>query len=260
MYKMSKKSSLVAATALSMAALGAPAFAFDTIEWDWQLSVITDVVQDVTIAATAAPVGLAVIENDQIFVGSATSDSTVTAPVNTLDPTATTPYTADDLAKVESSATSVGNNASVESDISANIDSSQVVGIETTTIPATFDPVTGDEITPEITQSVLQPATFTATASVTGGQNVQIENSAQALANNLAITMDGPTNDDRTLIANNEQVAYASATSTSSVDAPTVTDFGGLGTMDEPWVSSSATAVGNNLQIVIEAPVAPVAP
>lgn len=254
MFKMSKKSALMAASALSFAAMGAPAHAFDTIQWDWQLNVTTDVVQDVTIGVTANPVGIAVIENDQVFVGSAAATSTVTAPVNMPAVDISGANSPDDLAKVESTATAVGNNGTIESDISANVDSSQVAGVESTTIPATYDPTTGAELTPEITTSVIQPASFTAIASTTGGVNVQIDNSAQALANNLSIEMDGPTNDDRTLISNNEQISYAAVTSTSTVDSPTVTDFAGLGTMEEPWVSSSATAVGNNLQITVEAP------
>lgn len=257
MQNLSIKTCLLAATGLSITVLGVPAHAFDTIQWDWQLNVQTDVNQAVDINATANPVGIAILENDQIFVGSATADSTVTAPVNVLNPAATTPYPTDDLAKVENVATAVGNNASIESDISANIDSSQTAGVETTTVPATFDPITGAELTPEVTLSVIQPAVITATASVTGAQNVQIENSAQALANNLTITMDGPTNDDRTLIANNVQVAYATATATSNVDSPTVTNFGGMGTLDEPWVNSSAIAVGNNFSVTIEAPTVP---
>ena len=257
MFIKSKKPAFAAACALAVAFAGAPAMAFDTIQWDWQLSVQTDVQQNVQIDVSAAPVGIAVIENDQLFVGSSTATSTVTAPVNMPAVGISGGNSADDLAKVESTATAVGNNGSIESDISTNVDSSQVAGVQSESIPAVVDPLTGEEIVPEQTISTIQPAAFTAVASTTGGVNVQIDNSATALANNLSVEMDGPTNDDRTLIQNNEQIAYANSTSTSTVDTPTVTDFSGLGTMDEPWVSSSATAVGNNLSIVVEAPVQP---
>ena len=238
------RSALLVGTAMSFAVIVSPAQAFDTINWNWDLDVQTNVTQTVDITANITADSIAIVENEQTFEGAATAISTVTAPINTppidpLDPTA--PIAIENLPKVESTAVAVANNATIESDVMTDVSSSQTAGTL-----SVDDPLLG--LIPGI------PVLLTATSDVSGSVDVQVESTAQAIANNLSITLDGPDPADRVLKANNVQIANATIAATSTVANPAVTNYEGLGTLETAWVSSTAMAVGNNLNIDISAP------
>jgi hypothetical protein len=258
MSKRSLKATLLAAAALSVMALSAPALAFDTVQWNWQLDANTSVDQDVNIDVSTNPTGVGIVENGQTFAGTASATSTVTAPAVSLDPASIPSVSVNDVARLESSATAVGNSASISSDLSANIDSSQVVGGAVTGV-SVEDPQgngngNGNAFGLNDGETELGIATISATSTLTGAQNLQIDSAAQAIANNLSINLGGPTNDDRTLLANNVQSTFATVTATSTVDAPVASNLTGLGSLTDAFIGSTATAVGNNLQVQVSAP------
>ncbi|GMG82460.1 hypothetical protein LNKW23_16730 [Paralimibaculum aggregatum] len=233
MHRISLKASLLAASAF--VGLGAPALAFDTVTWNWDADVQTQVTQTIDVTAELDATGLNMVENEQVFIGTATSTSdlnTITVtPAISLDGLGT-----DDLARIESAATSVGNNGSIESDVKTDVDSNQLTG--GTEI---VDPLTG-------LVSVGTPAVIAATSTVTAITNAQVDSSATGVGNNLTIDVAGG---DAILVGNNVQTAYADITALSSVSGVTVTDYAGLGSLADPLVGSAATSVGNNLDVSV---------
>ncbi|GMG82459.1 hypothetical protein LNKW23_16720 [Paralimibaculum aggregatum] len=234
MMKSHLKSALLASAAIMLAA---QAQAFDTVDWNWDADVQTQVTQTIDVTAELDATGLGMVENEQVFIGSASASSDVTA----LTVTPSVPLNGlgtDDLARVESAGTAVGNNGSIESDVKTDVDSSQLTGGA-----EIVDPLTG-------LVSVGAPAVIAATSTVSGITNAQVDSSATGVGNNLTIDVT-PGTGDAILVANNVQTTYADIASVSSVSTVTVSDYSGLGGLSDPLVGSAATAVGNNLDVSV---------
>lgn len=130
---------------------------------------------------------------------------------------------------------------------------------------------------------VIDPATINASSNVSNILNASVDSSATAVGNNKSITVDaGPAEDvdpvmvalngggrhgnnhhnnqggsadplstDQILIGDITQFAFANLTAVSSVSNVSVNNYTNLGGLGRALVSSTATAVGNNLSIKV---------
>ncbi len=226
-----------------LASQAVPANAFDEVTWIWNADVTTTIDTAVTATTDIAPTGLEQVENEQLSLGTMTSISAVTAIDNALLATLTGPAPVTDLAEISSSATSMGNNGSLESDVSVAFDSQQsFAGVEL----AVSAPLVGD------LADLSLPGLITSTASSIGVLNAAVDNSATGVANNFQVALETTSDQDAFAVGNNVQTSLATVLSTSTVDAVSFAGFADLGTLDSPVVDSSALAVGNNLSVTVD--------
>lgn len=229
-------------TALALAVAG-PAAAFDTVTWNWDANVDSTVTTSAVSDLTVAPTGLEQIETDQTALGSFTSVSSSLGVAN--DIVSLTGLELDDVVAIETSASSLGNSAALESDVSTQFDSNQIYG------GASLDIGTG------LTGGLLDvtvPGLLTATATTNLAVNSTVDNSATGVANNMTANLTTTSDQDAFMVGNNVQTAFATGVSTSLVDGAIFTDINGLGTLDGPAVSSVATSVGNNFDVTVDGP------
>lgn len=197
-----------------------------------------------------------------------------------------------DLPKVENSATSVGNNQSIESNVPIYLHDAQFAA-------GSFNPTCGsgdggdcpDEIgflvgafgvteldgqledvnehtsiagllTVAAATGFIEPAAITANASVSNVLNAYVQNSATAVTNNASFEVASDDPDNHYVVADLTQWGYANLTATANVNGVTIDGYTGFGAAGlggggddiTPIVSSSATAVGNNLSIKVGVP------
>ncbi|WP_193178596.1 hypothetical protein [Oricola nitratireducens] len=109
----------------------------------------------------------------------------------------------------------------------------------------------------------LTPAEVKANATVYDILNATVDNSATAVTNNMAVEINAANAADATMIADITQWGYANVTATALLDschggcdnpAVTIDNYANLRKIDGPIVSNTATAVGNNLSIKVNAP------
>ncbi|ENE8728054.1 hypothetical protein ABN728_004108 [Vibrio alginolyticus] len=195
--------------------------AFDVVYWEWNASVDTTVTQTISANTDVTPTGLTMVENEQDMVGSVLATSSIIGAENiSLDPLL------GGQTSVESTATAVGNNASISSDVQMDIDSSQSFA--------------GDDL--------LLIGNISATSSVLGTINASVDSAATAVANNMSMDLTTTSDQDAFMLANNVQSSSANINSLSTVDVALTTDYSGT----DPFVSSSATSVGNNLDVKVD--------
>jgi hypothetical protein len=276
--------------------------AFDSVDWNWNTEVEQGVDIDVYIDVDVETAGLVQIEKLQISLGNQSATSTVTGITNTpflpsLPRNATT-----QLPIVMSAATAVGNNQSITSDVPVMLHDGQfVASVNGTLLPADVasilllaaalpsvkDYVGGSNLHTDIAGlftvgaavGAFEKASIAAVSSVSGVTNVSVDNSATAVANNLAVEIasdiDGSVCglicldrlSNHVVIGDITQFALANVTAVSSVSSVTATNYdnlrqlttatltpvdGNLGNVvnvPTPWVSSVASAIGNNVSI-----------
>ena len=217
---------------------GLPAEAFDEVNWVWNADVSTSISTQANASVDVAPTGLNMAENEQQMQGDLISTSGVGEVSNVLG-LGTSPNPITDLAAVSSDATAVGNNASITSDVQVNYDSMQSfagVGSNLT------DPLLGLAV----------PGTISAISDVNGVVNGSVASASTAVANNLTIELVTASDQDAFAIGNNEQFSAAIVTSDSTVSTVSFMDFADMGSLDNPAVGSSATAVGNNFSVEVD--------
>lgn len=303
------KSARVLAASLGVLAVGAmatPAMAFDNVNWSWKKDVNEKVDIDVYIDVDVESTGLVEVEKLQIFLGNVNAESTVYGVANiqpdvgghwqqvycycyggyfvhdSFDATL-------ELPEVVSTATAVGNNQSITSDVPVFLHDGQFVantlynderwdyaslagavdarmggggngdgcndcGNLHTDLAALF--TLGSAI------GFLTPADISATSHVGYIANASVDSAATAVANNLSVRLesnvDGGTNcntgcydrlSNHVVIADITQFAYANVSAVSDVGGVIVDNYNSLGEIDRALVSSVATAVGNNVSI-----------
>jgi hypothetical protein len=103
---------------------------------------------------------------------------------------------------------------------------------------------------------VIAPSIVSANASVSDVSNVQVDNSATALANNASFTLNGDTNGDAVMLGDVSQFAYANVTSNATLNCAYVDNYTNLGKLSGPLFSNVATSIGNNLSIKVSGPAA----
>lgn len=191
-----------------------------------------------------------------------------------------------DLPKVESFATAVGNNQDIYSTTSIQLhdgqflwgdfiaDEDPAVAASNLSTLLSFTPNLGNTHTSGAAYltfagalGMIAPSSISATSTVTSILNASVDSDATAVANNMSVELEAFTPDDALLIADITQYAYADVSATSLVDDVTVNNYTGfgaagmgpcggceLGDVQIPLVSSTATAVGNNLSVRVSSP------
>lgn len=223
-------------------AIASPAFAFDSVTWTWDATVLSDVTTGAVSDVAVAPTGLEQIESDQTALGDFTATGSSLAVLN--DPLAgLSGIELDNIAAVNTSASALGNSASLSSDVSTQFDSTQLYGGANLAV--------GTGLTGGLVD-VSVPGLLTSTATSNLITNATVDNTATGVANNLTADLTTTSDQDAFMVGNNVQTAYAVGTSTSLVDAVTFTSANGLGTLVDPAVSSVATSIGNNIGVTID--------
>lgn len=230
-----------------------------------------------------------------------TVDSATNAQVSNLDVTPTTagpeeyeitfavdPTSADgeldrldatiDLPEVESSATSVANNQTINTQVHTELNDGQVaygsagdgdgdgepVPPETitgvvSTFEGTNDGIDNEQMSAALAAAVgnmtgtIDKAEVGAVSDVDNITNASVDSSATAVTNNMTATLNAQTGDDAVMIADLTQAGFSDNTAVSAVTDVSVNNFSNLRQID-PVVSSTATAVGNNLSITVTSP------
>lgn len=222
-------------------AIASPAFAFDSVTWTWDATVLSDVTTGAVSDISVAPTGLEQIETEQTALGDFTALGSTIGVTN--DVVNLGGLTLDDVAAVNTSASALGNSGSLNSDVSTQFDSTQLYGGASLAV--------GTGLTGGLVD-VSVPGLLTSTATTNAIVNATVDNTATGVANNLTADLTTTSDQDAFMIGNNVQTAYAVGTSTSTVDLVSFTDVNGLGTLVDPAVSSVATSVGNNLGVTID--------
>lgn len=351
--KYPKHSALLGSAASAVLALGmaSPALAFDNVNWTWNKTIDEVVTKTINITADLEPTGMTEVEKLQIQIGDVNASSTVSGiynepirdggtgtasviidetfsfnadvddnpdpseilgPVDGVDDgdslvTATlldggeTDEGADtvtfqiqvegeipfefvptesldaelELPAVVSSATAVGNNQSITSSVSTQLHDAQILfdvnegglsDLDRTDLFATAlglaatSDATGNTHT-NIALSValaaatgaIEKAYISADSTVYDIYNATVDSSATAVGNNMNVEVDAVSPGDALLIADITQVSVADVSATSSVYGVSIYGYHNLGAVS-PIVSSTATAVGNNLNITVSSP------
>ncbi len=194
-----------------------------------------------------------------------------------------------DLPKIESTATAVANNQSIDSSVSVQLHDAQYnwggfgdiagsdsqIGLQdqgqllSSSFGATGNTHTNILLSAALSGAlgIIEPGSVTATSSVSEIQNASIDSDATAVANNLSIDLDATTQDDAFMIADLTQFNYADVSADSSVNGISIDNYANLGgagfgpgSDQIALVSSAATAVGNNVSISVSSPVGDLAP
>ena len=187
-----------------------------------------------------------------------------------------------DLPAVESVATAVGNNQTIESTVAVNIHDGQYnmgdIGLDGETdgqmlaalayllmeSDADIDLsglTTGNTATDMLAIAtigsalgLIQQGEVSATSTVADIKNASVDSSATAVANNLSVDVEANTPGDAFAIADITQFNYADVYANSSVSDVSVNNYANLGVLEQPLVNSVATAVGNNVSISVSSP------
>ena len=184
-----------------------------------------------------------------------------------------------DLPLVESVATAVANNQSIESTVAVNLHDAQynmggfdsLFGGDDVILRSTGNVAAIDEDDTEFGTGnshtdiliagvlggllgVIEPGQVSATSEVRDILNAQIDSDATAVGNNLSVEVNAATPGDAFLIADLTQFNYADVTASSTVADIDVNDYSNLGALEGALVSSVATAIGNNVSITVNSP------
>lgn len=181
-----------------------------------------------------------------------------------------------DLPEVNSVATAVGNNQSIESTVAVNLHDAQynlggfnsIFDDRETSVVAldaeveVEDEASGNTHTDILVAGVLggllgviEPGQVSATSQVSAIVDASVNSEATAVGNNLSVDIAAATPGDAFLIADLTQFNYADVSASSKVSNVSVNGYANLDVLEGPLVNSVATAVGNNVSISVSSPV-----
>ena len=185
-----------------------------------------------------------------------------------------------ELPAVESSATSVANNQSIETQVHTELNDGQVAygsgqepeadgefsevpNSDLLEVVGTFDGlndgIDNDHMSAALAAAVgningtISKANISANSTVGGITNASVDSSATAVTNNMSATLDATTGEDAVMVADLTQAGFADVSATSDVNNVSANNFKNMRQIDS-FVSSTATAVGNNLSITVNSP------
>ncbi len=173
-----------------------------------------------------------------------------------------------ELPSINSEATAVANNTSIESAASIELHEGQfafnVVGdsnlngngnllndAETENSNLTAANVLGVFALTGETEAI----DVKARSSVSDILNATVDSSATAVVNNLTVNLEPDVADNSLAIADIVQFSFADVTAKSEVTNVSLTNYTNLGSLERSIINSVATAVGNNKSITVAAPV-----
>ncbi len=182
---------------------------------------------------------------------------------------------ATELPTVDSAATAVGNNQSINSEVATYLHDGQFMFDVGPGDPTNEDDFGGEDVVGALGALVLgsqfgdnshtalavgasvlaitgtiDKADVSASSEVMRIMNARVDSAAAAVGNNTSVNVNqvAELEDDSVLIADLTQFAAADISATSKVGRISVNNYNNLGAVD-PLVSSVATAVGNNVSI-----------
>lgn len=178
-----------------------------------------------------------------------------------------------DLPSVESTATAVGNNQSINSTVAVNLHDGQYnmgdIGLNDEDDLRNFpiEEALNYIVSPDNTATdilaiatagaalgLIDQGVVSADSTVTNIQNASVDSSATAVGNNMSLDLAANTEGDAFLVADFTQFNYADVNASSSVSGVSVDNYANLGVLEQPLVNSAATAVGNNVSISVSSP------
>lgn len=182
-----------------------------------------------------------------------------------------------DLPSVESVATAVANNQSIDSTVALNLHDGQYnmgdVGIDEGLSDFSQFPVgevaeflvstdnTSNDILAIATigsaLGLIQQGEVSATSSVSDILNASVDSSATAVGNNLSVDLAANTEGDAFALADLTQFNFANVSASSTVTGVDVNNYANLGVLEGPLVNSVATAIGNNVSFSVSSPEVP---
>lgn len=225
--------------------------------------------------------GTTVVSADYTNADAAGSPDTyqIVLSVSPGDLTGETLNAATELPEVESIATAIANNVSVQSDVMVEMHNTQVafgdfgepdseLGSDALgTLRTYYQPEAGDDsytgnlgvggalmLIVAGSDGLIEQGTVSAESTVSDILNASVVSNATAVANNKSINIDAVTADDAVFHGDVTQLAYMEVESTSDVSGVEINNYSGLGSLTRPIVSSVATSVGNNLSVTVSSP------
>tara|TARA_R110002124_G_scaffold233406_1_gene398674 strand:+ start:27809 stop:28837 length:1029 start_codon:yes stop_codon:yes gene_type:complete len=175
-------------------------------------------------------------------------------------------FDAVDLPSVESIATAIGNNQSIESTVATALHDAQFNGGDFVGDNSNLDFFpnvggTGNTHTDFLEVAVvaaglglLEQGVVSADSTISDILNASAVSTATAIGNNVSVDLDANIDGDAYMVADLTQFNYADVMATSMASAIEVSSYNNLGVLDGPLVSSSATAIGNNASIKVTSP------
>lgn len=198
-------------------------------EWNWDADVYSDVSIDLNIDQAE---DYALAEIEQIQLGDVTATSEVVGVIG-------------DKLKIDSAATAVANNISIEGEEIANVHTTQFV-MESNGYGDAHDLSDALDMTDEALGGDLQQADVSAYTNVSwAGAAEKIDATSTALANNLSLTVN-PGDTESIAIADASQFSFADVTATTHVGG-----IAGVATNAGAKVNAAASAIGNNISIKV---------
>ncbi|MGB5950228.1 MAG: hypothetical protein WBG82_12980 [Parvibaculum sp.] len=176
-----------------------------------------------------------------------------------------------ELPSVNSTATAVGNNQNISTDVAVTLHDGQFLfggfncnfeGDGITGVPYTGNSNLSGALALIYAGSdgLINSSEIEAKSIVENITNAAVESAATAVGNNISVDIAyDPATDNGLLIGDITQVAYADVSAKSIVKYVDLNNYTNLGTFGS-IVNSTATAVGNNASITVKAAVPPVTP
>ncbi len=172
-----------------------------------------------------------------------------------------------DLPEIASTATAVGNNQSITSDVSLELhdgqflyggydseNSAQLTSLDTSGVSGNVNTNAAAFLTFAGALQGITPASVSASSDVGEILNASVDSAATAVGNNIDITLAAATPDDAFMLADVTQYSFANISATSTVADVTVNNYANLAALEGPLVNSAATAVGNNFAVKLTSP------
>lgn len=181
----------------------------------------------------------------------------------------------DELPKLENIATALANNLSIESDRMVEAHAGQFAfgdgglggflglpggpGVESASLGGgglggNTHLALAELLTLGAVLGLIEPAEVNAYAETHHVRNVQVENAATAIANNMSIDLEAATAGDGVLIGDLTQFAYADVSAEAYLGNAKVRNYSNLGNISGPLFANTATSIGNNMSIKVKSP------
>jgi hypothetical protein len=266
---------LIGASALALAANAAPAKAFDTVDWTWNLTVTETVDKYVDIDLDIDPDNVVILENLQVFIGDLAATSYVFNVYNN-QPVDAGGSTTVDLGELDLTAqyglgggfllpaVCVASNPDItctitdgnvdETDIPPNVNGTVTAGVDLGELTVEFEPTGSFDALTELPEVVSAATAVANNSSITS--DVAIEMHEGQFVFNIADDPEGlGTGGGYADLGNsNLEIALALglAAGAGIIDPAQITAVSWVDNIVNATVDSSATAVANNKSITIE--------
>ena len=276
----------VALSALALSLASGPAQAFDEVHWKWNAYISEYAKIHVDVDVYNDPTGLVQIEKLQMQIGDVKAESIV-HDIENNQPDVDVSYggygghgwgwghNVDvdaidaelELPEVLSSATAVGNNQNIESEVAVLLHDGQFTfggfgyGYNNDIDLPYYGPLSHNTNLAMLgglleagSEGVITPAYISAESKVWDILNATVDSSATAVGNNINVDVGTTDLENQVVMGDITQFAYADLRAKSYVSYVSLNNYDNLAAIQRPIVSSVATAVGNNVNIRVGVP------